>query len=93
MWSKNFNLIKAFQIEMQTNCHSNQIMGRKNKNTMWIKDVVLLPEIHKICIATTKRDLRFFLLSTENLTEEFAIFNLPLEPTCLEYYYNVIIYF
>lgn len=56
---------------------------------MWIKDVVLLSGTNKFCIATTKRDLRFFFLSNEKMTEEFAILNLPLEPTCLEYYYDV----
>lgn len=64
-------------------------MGRKIKNTMWIKDAVLFPESNKICLATTKRDLRFFLFSSENLIEEFTIYNLPLEPTCLEYNHNV----
>ncbi|CAF1048971.1 unnamed protein product, partial [Brachionus calyciflorus] len=89
IWTKNLNLIKSFQINPLTNQLKNSLMDRKTKNTMWIKDVVLLPELNKICIATTKRDLRFFLFSSENLNEEFKIYNLPTEPTCLEYFHDL----
>jgi len=41
---------------------------------MWITDAIYMPDAHKLVLATTSRDLRFFTISSETFLEEFALF-------------------
>jgi hypothetical protein len=41
---------------------------------MWITDAIYMPDAHKLVLASTSRDLRFFTISSETFLEEFAIF-------------------
>lgn len=81
--------MKKYQITEHPNHQFNQHLIHKTKNTMWITDAVLLPEINRLCVSTSKRDLRFFNISSENFSEDFSIGNIPANPTCLEYFYDV----
>jgi hypothetical protein len=41
---------------------------------MWITDAIYMPDAHKLVLASTSRDLRFFTISSETFLEEFSIF-------------------
>jgi len=41
---------------------------------MWVTDAIYMPDAHKLVLASTSRDLRFFTISSETFLEEFAIF-------------------
>ncbi len=64
---------------------------KKPKNSLWITDAILIPETHTymICLATSRRDLRFFSISSEHFLEEFCIYGFKDVLTCLDYNYDV----
>jgi len=39
-----------------------------------VTDAVYMTDAHKLVLATTSRDLRFFTISSETFLEEFCIF-------------------
>jgi len=41
---------------------------------MWITDAIYMPDAHKLVLASTSRDLRFFTISSETFLEEFILF-------------------
>jgi hypothetical protein len=45
---------------------------------MWITDAIMLHNIHKLVIATSARELRFFSISFEHCIEEFALYGIYL---------------
>jgi hypothetical protein len=44
---------------------------------MWITDAIYMPDAHKLVLASTSRDLRFFTISSETFLEEFILFGEP----------------
>ncbi|KAM8945715.1 LOW QUALITY PROTEIN: cilia- and flagella-associated protein 337-like [Pelodytes ibericus] len=61
----------------------------KRRFKSWTTDAVYMPNVHKIAVATTSRDIHFFDVSTMNMFEEFHLFALNNVPTCFYYWYNV----
>lgn len=61
------------------------------KISVWLTDAVLLKECHRICVSTSKRNLRFFRISAEYLEEDFCIYGFENVPSCMDYYYDVVI--
>jgi hypothetical protein len=49
-------------------------MGKKRRFKMWVTDAVFMPNCHKLAIATTSRDIRFYETATGNLFEEFHLY-------------------
>jgi hypothetical protein len=89
-WSKNLTFIKNFQITDSIGGEADEgLTSNQSTAHIWITDAVLLKSHHKICVSTSKRNLRFFSISAEYFTEEFVIFGLPNSTSCLEYCYNV----
>ena len=41
---------------------------------MWITDAIYMADVHKLVLASTSRDLRFFTISSETFLEEFILF-------------------
>lgn len=89
IWSKNFKMIKNFQIMERSNRQIAELpRDSPIKRSLWIQDAVIT-ESNKICVSTSKRNLRFFNISSENFNEEFSIYALPTNPNCLDYYFEV----
>ncbi|XP_064637087.1 WD repeat-containing protein on Y chromosome-like isoform X2 [Lineus longissimus] len=63
-------------------------MGKKRRFKMWVTDAVFMPNCHKLAIATTSRDIRFYETATGNFFEEFHLYALPDVPNCLDYWYD-----
>lgn len=85
-WSKNLTFIKNYQISDHVGGDDGTSQGTPH---IWITDAVLLKRHHKLCVTTSKRNLRFFSISAEYFAEEFVIFGLPNSTSCLEYSYKV----
>jgi WD40 repeat protein len=55
----------------------------------WVTDAVYLPNCHRIAIASTGRDIRFFDTTTSTqYCEEFCLYALPNVPCCCDYWYD-----
>ena len=88
IWSKAFTFVKNYQIADEVGGTATEQSATSHKS-IWVTDAVLLKKHHKICLATSKRNLRFFSISAEYFTEEFCIYGLPNNPSCLDYSYKV----
>ncbi|KAM4034908.1 cilia- and flagella-associated protein 337-like [Anomaloglossus baeobatrachus] len=64
-----------------------QVERRRFKS--WVTDAVYMPNVQKVAVATTGRDIHFFDVSTINISEEFHMFALTNVATCFYYWYNV----
>ncbi|KAG7491778.1 hypothetical protein MATL_G00007240 [Megalops atlanticus] len=62
--------------------------GNRRRFRHWTTDAVYMPNVHKIAVATTSRDIHFFDISTGNLFEEFYLFGMNNVPTSLCYWYD-----
>jgi hypothetical protein len=78
IWSKNFTFQKSYQIseDVEDSIYLNKSVkyGKKTKTSLWITDAVIFLENNMICIATSRRDLRFFTISSEHFLEDFCIY-------------------
>lgn len=88
IWSKNFKLVKTYQITESSERPRTGLHDEPPKKSLWVQDAVLT-ESNKLCVSTSKRNLRFFNISSENFSEEFSIYALPTNPNCLDYFYDV----
>lgn len=57
--------------------------SQKRRFKMWVTDAIFMPNCHKIAIASTSRDIRFFDTSTAQYFEEYHLFG--------EYFYGIMI--
>jgi len=48
--------------------------SQKRRFKMWVTDAIYMPNCHKIAIASTSRDIRFFDTSTAQYFEEWHLF-------------------
>ena len=48
--------------------------SQKRRFKMWVTDAIYMPNCHKIAIASTSRDIRFFDTSTSQYFEEYHLF-------------------
>ncbi|CAF0886081.1 unnamed protein product [Rotaria sordida] len=106
LWTTNLNLEKIYSAadELDDGMNNNvSSTGQSRRRAgMWVTDAIYMTDAHKLVLASTSRDLRFFTISNETFLEEFALFgkldkNRNLEilsfilgvknvPTCLDYY-------
>ena len=50
-------------------------MGQSRRRAgMWITDAMYMSDVHKLVIASTSRDLRFFTITSETFLEDFILF-------------------
>lgn len=57
--------------------NSANLVGQNRRRAgMWISDAIYMPDVHKLVLASTSRDLRFFTLSSETFLEEFTLFGI-----------------
>lgn len=78
LWTTNLNLEKTYSAAEETDDGAAaNIAGAgqsRRRAGMWITDAVYMTDAHKLVLASTSRDLRFFTISTEIFLEEFVIF-------------------
>jgi hypothetical protein len=106
LWTTNLNLEKVYSAADELDDGMNNSVGNAGQNRrragMWITDAIYMPDAHKLVLASTSRDLRFFTISNETFLEEFSVFGkLKIKfnfeflslilgvknvPTCLDYY-------
>ena len=82
--------INPYNKENAINKSSLETLTKSTRNLIWIVDVLLLANVHRLCITTSKRDIRFFCINAEILVEEFSICSMPNNAVCMEYFYDVI---
>lgn len=58
------------------------------RTQMWVMDAKFMPNCHKIVIASTKRDLRFYDIAGNQMIEDYDLYGLNNVPHCLAYHYN-----
>ncbi|XP_078509633.1 cilia- and flagella-associated protein 337-like [Lissotriton helveticus] len=84
VWDSDLHIQKSFEIADDA---SNTQVGKRRFKS-WTTDAVYMPNVHKIAVATTSRDIHFFDVSTMNIFEEFHLFALNNIPTTLYYWHN-----
>ncbi|CAF2653059.1 unnamed protein product [Rotaria sp. Silwood2] len=90
LWTPNLNLEKIYSTidELDDGSSGGNTSGtgqNRRRAGMWITDAIFMPDVHKLVLASTSRDLRFFTITTEAFLEDFVLFGLKNVPTCLEY--------
>ena len=48
--------------------------GQKRRFHMWVTDAVYMPNCHKIAVASTSRDIRFYDVTSTSYFEEFHLY-------------------
>ena len=90
------NLTRRYQINAfssqssDSSASANTVYKKSNRSSIWVMDTIFIPVINKLCVTTSKRDLRFFTLNTEIFIEDFSIYSLPHNANCIDSYYDVI---
>ncbi len=78
LWTTNLNLEKVYsatdEIDDAGNNNVSSTGPNRRRAGMWITDAIYMPDAHKLVLASTSRDLRFFTISSETFLEEFALF-------------------
>ncbi|CAH1274614.1 EFCAB8 [Branchiostoma lanceolatum] len=84
VWDTSVRLLKTYELPGEGD------EGRNGKRQFkaWVTDAIYLPNMNKIVIATTSRDLHFFDISTSSYFEEFHLYGLADVPTCFDYHYD-----
>ena len=77
LWTPNLNLEKTYSAADELDDGGNSISGNgqgRRRAGMWITDAIYMTDAHKLALASTSRDLRFFTISSETFLEEFTLF-------------------
>lgn len=78
LWTPNLTLEKTYSAAEdldETSTNANNGVGQNRRRAgMWISDAIYMPDVHKLVLASTSRDLRFFTISSETFLEEFTLF-------------------
>lgn len=53
---------------------------------MWVTDAIYMPNCHKLAIASTRRDLRFYDVAGNQIIEDYHIYGLSNVPYCMDYH-------
>lgn len=78
LWTTNLNLEKTYSAAEEADESSAASAGNggqgRRRAGMWITDAIYMADAHKLVLASTSRDLRFFTISSETFLEDFALF-------------------
>ncbi len=78
LWTTNLHLEKIYSAADELDDGtSNNVIGigqNRRRAGMWVTDAIYMPDAHKLVLASTSRDLRFFTISSETFLEEFILF-------------------
>ena len=70
MWSPELELQRTVEME---GCLSNDRSAQKRHIKMWVTDAISLPNVHKMAISTTKREIFFYDLSTPTYSVQYHL--------------------
>ncbi|KAJ8246405.1 hypothetical protein GJAV_G00267380 [Gymnothorax javanicus] len=84
IWNRNLHALKSLEITGEPGDEGVARSRHRQRTT----DAVYLPNVHKVAVATTSRDIHFFDVSTGNVFEEFVLFGIKNVPTALCYWFN-----
>ncbi|RXM33828.1 WD repeat-containing protein 49 [Acipenser ruthenus] len=84
VWDSDLRIQKSYEIASESNDFRS---GRRRFKT-WTTDAVYMPNVNKVAVATTSRDIHFFDVSTTNCFEEFHLFAINNVPNSLCYWCN-----
>nr|XP_015211450.1 PREDICTED: WD repeat-containing protein on Y chromosome-like isoform X2 [Lepisosteus oculatus] len=82
IWDSSLRILKSQEVSLE----SSEIAGSRSRIRKWTTDAVCMPDVHKIALATSSRDIHFFDISTASCFEEFYLFGIANVPTCLCYW-------
>ena len=85
VWSTELELQRA--IEMENNSESERTSSKRHVK-MWITDAVTMPNVHKMAISSTNRDIYFYDMSTPKYTPQFHLCG---ENNCYQYKCDVVL--
>lgn len=78
LWTTSLHLEKVYSATEESDDNggnSNNGNGQTRRRAgMWITDAIYMSDAHKLVLASTSRDLRFFTISSETFLEEFHLF-------------------
>lgn len=78
LWTTNLNLEKTYFAAEEADDSPPGAVGTggqsRRRAGMWITDAIYMFDAHKLVLASTSRDLRFFTISSETFLEEFSLF-------------------
>ncbi|CAF0961507.1 unnamed protein product [Rotaria magnacalcarata] len=90
LWTPYLNLERIYTVIDELDDGTNGTAGVMGQNRRragtWITDAIYMPDVHKLVLTSTSRDLRFFTITSETFLEDFVLFGIKNVPTCLEYY-------
>ncbi len=76
LWTINFKLEKVYSATDEANNNVSSIGQNRRRAGMWITDAIYMADVHKLVLASTSRELRFFTISSETFLEEFSLFGI-----------------
>lgn len=85
IWSQFFRLEKSIPMDHEEEETNN---NPKHKVRMWVTDAHFMPNCHKIVVSSTRRDLRFFDIASNNIKEDYCLYGLRDVVCCMDYHYN-----
>ncbi|XP_043942680.1 WD repeat-containing protein on Y chromosome-like [Protopterus annectens] len=84
VWDSSLHIQRMYELSSES---SDTYTGKKIFKS-WATDAVYMPDVHKIAVTTTSRDIHFFDVSTTNYFEEFHLFALSHVPKALYYWHD-----
>lgn len=85
VWSAGLHLEKSYSLNDSEGSQQNS----RRRVKEWITDAVYMANCHRLAIASTGRDIRFYDTTTnDQYYEEFYLYGLPDVPACLSYWYD-----
>ncbi|XP_077980125.1 cilia- and flagella-associated protein 337-like [Glandiceps talaboti] len=84
VFDPNLHLERSYEVTTE----NDDPRASKRRFKTWYTDAVYMPNVGKLAISSTSRDLRFWDVSTNSYFEEFHVFALTDVPTCLDYWYD-----
>lgn len=86
VWSTELELQR--KIEMEHSNSDTERTSNKRHIKMWVTDAIAMPNVHKMALSTTNRDIYFYDMSTPIYTSQFHLCALSNVVLCLDYCYN-----
>ena len=61
VWTTSLELIRSIEIGHAV---EDEGVGARRRTKLWVTDAICMPNVHKLAIASTNRDVSFFDMST-----------------------------
>ena len=74
IWSMNFDLMRC--IDISSTIEDETIYARR-RTKLWVTDAICMPNVNKLAVASTNRDISFFDMSTPTYKALFHLCGMP----------------